>query len=63
MSNADPHFNTGGSITIPVGMHVSTLNRIMLHLNRSTCCPKVFPVRHCPVMIKLWPLIDRLTVS
>ena len=34
MPNADPHFNTGGSITIPVGMQASIgLIVIMLYLN------------------------------
>ena len=27
MPNADPHFNPGGSITIPVGMQASRPNR------------------------------------
>ena len=27
MSNADPHFNTGGLITIPVGVQASWPNR------------------------------------
>ena len=27
MPNADPHFNTGGLITIPVGMQASRPNR------------------------------------
>ena len=27
LPNADPHFNTGGSITIPVGMQASRPNR------------------------------------
>ena len=41
MSNADPHFITGGSITTPVGMQASIgLIAIMLILNRarSTTC-------------------------
>ena len=33
MPNADPHFNTGGSITIQVGMQARGLIVIMLHLN------------------------------